>query len=117
MLTQDNHSEPLSVKDFHILYTLALGPLHGYALVKDVEERTGGAVTLDPANLYRRLHRFAHDGLIEEAKAPEGEDDGRRRYYRLTEPGRRAVEAEVSRMSALVSHARRHGVRLEASSG
>lgn len=105
---------PLTAKDFHILYALTLRSMHGYALAQEVEERTEGAVRVEPANLYRRLHGFVEDGLIEEVEAPDEEVDARRRYYAVTDEGRLTVEAEVERMTRLVREARSHGLAPEA---
>lgn len=102
---------PLSVKDFYILFTLAGAPLHGYAIVQEVEDRTDGMIRLEPANLYRRIHRFVAEGLLEESPTPPDEEpDGRRRYYRLTELGRSVLESEVARWSSLVTEAGRVGL-------
>lgn len=102
---------PLSVKDFHLMFSLSDEPLHGYAIVKSVEDRTDGVVRLEPANLYRRIHGFVQSGLLQEATRPEGDDtDSRRRYYRLTPLGRRVLQAEVARWAELVSEAGRRGL-------
>lgn len=102
---------PLSVKDFHILYAFSDGPAHGYAVVKAVEERTDGLVRLEPANLYRRIHGFVEDGLLQETDAPPGEDeDRRRRYYALSGLGREVLAHEVARWRSLVAEAARRGL-------
>lgn len=92
---------PLSARDFHILFVLAGGAAHGYGLVKAIEAQTDGLIRLDPANLYRAIQRMVDDGLVEDAAPPTGGADERRRYYRITELGRRVVSADAERMRSL----------------
>jgi DNA-binding PadR family transcriptional regulator len=99
---------PLKPLEFLLLLGLASGERHGYALKKDVVARTGGKVRPGPATLYRTLSALDDGGLIEESSrrpAPEL-DDERRRYYRITERGRRVVLAEARRLEGLVAAAR-----------
>jgi DNA-binding PadR family transcriptional regulator len=100
---------PLTPAAFHVLLALADGPKHGYLIMKDVEERTGGSVRLGTGTLYGLIKRFLDDELIIEMAA---EDDGheRRRPYRLTPFGRQVARAEALRLEQMVSAAR--GVRL-----
>jgi DNA-binding PadR family transcriptional regulator len=100
---------PLTPAAFHVLLALADGPKHGYLILKEVEERTGGAVRLSTGTLYGLIKRFLDDELIVELPA---EDDGseRRRPYKLTPFGRQVARAEAARLEELVSAAR--GVRL-----
>lgn len=103
---------PLQPRDYLILLTLTPGERHGYGMIRMVEERTGGEVRLDPANLYRALKRLIKEGLVEEAgrrPAPDASDE-RRRYYAITELGRSVVAAEVSRQAELLQIARDYGV-------
>jgi len=89
--TTPNHNALL------ILASLADADRHGYAIKKDVAERTGGDVRLGSTTLYRLLGQLLDDGLIEEARtrpAPQL-DDERRRYFHLTAAGRRALAAEM----------------------
>jgi DNA-binding PadR family transcriptional regulator len=95
---------PLKPEVLHILFSLLDGERHGYAIIKDVEERTGGRVAMRPGVLYRHLHRMLADGLVGESErrpAPD-QDDERRRYYDVTPLGRRVAAAEVSRMREMV---------------
>jgi DNA-binding PadR family transcriptional regulator len=92
---------PLSARDFHILFVLAGGDAHGYGLVKAIEAQTEGMIRLDPANLYRAIQRMVDDGLVEDAETPGDAADERRRYYRITELGRRVVSADAERMRSL----------------
>ena len=99
---------PLKSDVLLVMLALATRPLHGYAIIRDVEERTGGEVLLQTGALYRTLRRLLNDALIEECGRPAGEQgsDERRRYYRLTHLGSAVMDAEVERMSRLVRAAR-----------
>ncbi len=103
---------PLPAASFHILLALAEEDRHGYAILLDVERRTGGEVRLSAATLYRTIQRLLEEGLIVElAERPAPElDDERRRYYRLTEPGTRVARAETARLQKLVRLARSAGI-------
>jgi DNA-binding PadR family transcriptional regulator len=93
---------------FHILLALAQGERHGYGILKDILEQTDGDVRLGPGTLYGTLQRLMEAGLVEEVPgiAPETDHDSRRRYYRITRQGRRALGADVERMDSLVRAAR-----------
>jgi DNA-binding PadR family transcriptional regulator len=97
---------PLTSVVFEILVTLASGDHHGYSILVDVRERTGEP--LRPGSLYRAIGRLLEDDLVEELdERPDPEiDDERRRYYRLTELGRRVAAAEAARLETQVRHAR-----------
>lgn len=88
---------PLKPADFHILLALAEAPLHGYGIMKEVERESNGGVRLEIGSLYRLLGRLLDTGLIEDASS-----DDRRRYYRITRLGRRALRAEAERLAGLV---------------
>jgi DNA-binding PadR family transcriptional regulator len=96
---------PLTPAAFHVLLALADGVKHGYLILKDVEERTGGDVRLSTGTLYGLIKRFLDDELIVELPV---EDDGRerRRPYRLTPLGRDVASAEAARLQKLVTAAR-----------
>ena len=95
---------PLAPATLHILLSLAGEPMHGYGIMQEVLDRTGGKVRLWPATLYGSLKRLIEAGLIEESgDRPSRElDDARRRYYRLTRLGRRVLDAESARLQELV---------------
>jgi len=95
---------PLKPNWFHILLALSGDEQHGYGIMQEVLERTGGKVRLWPATLYGALKRLMDEDLIEESSnRPVAEaDDARRRYYRLTRLGRRVLEAESRRLEELV---------------
>ena len=95
---------PLRTNWFHILLSLAAGEQHGYGIMLEVSERTGGKVRLWPATLYGSIKRLIEAELIEECyerPAPEL-DDARRRYYRITRLGKRVLDAETKRLEELV---------------
>ena len=94
---------------FHIMLALAQGERHGYGILKDVLQQTGGEVRLGPGTLYGTLQRLLDLSWVEEAGAAPAADE-RRRYYRLTRLGRRALESEVTRLDALLRTARAHRV-------
>jgi DNA-binding PadR family transcriptional regulator len=91
---------------FLILTALAAGAQHGYGIMTDVAEISGGQVRLRPGSLYAALNRLAMEGLVEFDR--EEIVDGRlRRYYRLTPTGGRRLTAEVDRLSRTTAVARR----------
>lgn len=91
---------PLRPRVFHVLLALSKKPQHGYGLKKSIQERTEGAINLDPGGLYRLVARLEGDGLIEPSQSPERDaDDPRRRYYALTDLGRGVLQAEARRLS------------------
>jgi DNA-binding PadR family transcriptional regulator len=102
---------PLPSATFHILLSLAEEDRHGYAIIRNVEERTGGKLKLSAGTLYRSIQRMLEQGLlIETQERPDPElDDERRRYYRLTEFGSSVAKAEATRMAELVKMARASG--------
>ena len=105
-----NYAEPygpLTPAMFHVLLALAGDDLHGYAIFKEVELRTGGKVRLSTGTLYGIIKRLLNDGLIVELRSlPADSDDERRRYYRLTPQGRQVAAAEAERMDEVLSIAR-----------
>jgi len=99
---------PLTPAMFHILLALADKDRHGYEIMREVEERSAGEVRVGPGTLYGSIKRMLNDELIEELdERPDPElDDERRRYYRLTDLGRRVAIAEAKRLEKLVKSAR-----------
>ena len=93
---------------FHILLALADKERHGYDIMREVDERTESKMRLGPGTLYGSIKRMLNDGLIEELdERPDPElDDERRRYYRLSDLGRRIAIAEAERLEKLVKSAR-----------
>lgn len=95
--------KPLPAASLHLVLALLEGENHGYALMRKVEELSGGAVRMGPGTLYGTLNRLLADGLIVEttdAVARTGTE--RRRYYRLTGEGERVARAEIARLRNLV---------------
>jgi DNA-binding PadR family transcriptional regulator len=103
---------PLHRDTFHILVSLADRDRHGYSVMKDVLERTDGALRFSPSSLYASIRRLLEKGLIEELdERPDPEnDDERRRYYRLTRLGRAVAAAEARRLERLLVDARATGL-------
>ena len=99
---------PLKPVTFEILLVLAAEDLHGYAIVKQLEERSGGSMRLEPANLYRTLRTLTDRDLIGETDHPPNQEhnDQRRRYFRITKFGREVARAEAARLARLVEDAR-----------
>lgn len=99
---------PLTPVAFEVLLSVAGGARHGYAVLRDIEERSGGSMQLHTGSLYRTIFRLVNQGLLEELEeAPDPEeDDSRRRYYTMTELGRRVTAAEASRLADRVATAR-----------
>jgi len=96
---------PLPPLPLHILLALvSMGPAHGYALIKRIEEMSPGR-TPSSGSLYLAMARLEERGLLKEADPPEDEAEGdaRRKYYALTPLGRRVLEAESRRLAALVA--------------
>jgi DNA-binding PadR family transcriptional regulator len=101
---------PLPPAVFHILIALGEGEKHGYAVMQEVADRTGGEVRMSPGTLYGSIRKMLDEGLIEESfKRASGEDE-RRRYYKLTRFGRAVAAAEAERLAALLHHARLNGL-------
>ena len=101
----------LPAATFHILLALSDEDRHGYAIIREVEERTGGELKLSAGTLYRSIQRMLEQGLIAETRerpAPE-DDDERRRYYRITPLGAATAKEEARRLSQLVRMARAKG--------
>jgi len=99
---------PLPVSEFQILLALADEERHGYAIRREVAERTDGDVQLGPGTLYGSIKRMVNSGLIAESdeRPDPALDDERRRYYRITPLGRKVAAAEARRMERLVGIAR-----------
>ena len=100
---------PLPAATFQILLALVGEERHGYAIMREVSERTDGALRLGPGTLYGTLNRLLESGLVEEGSERADPDvgDERRRYYRLTKLGLDVARAEAKRLESLVRAARR----------
>lgn len=98
---------PLPASAMHIIVALAAGEKHGYAIMRDIDELSGGSVTMGPGTLYGSIKRMVDQGLVEEAdeRPDPALDDQRRRYYRLAPLGQRVGAAEQARLAALLNAA------------
>jgi DNA-binding PadR family transcriptional regulator len=105
---------PLPPATFHILLAVSGEERHGYAIIQDVEARTGGTLRLSAGTLYRSIARMVEQGLITETtRRRTAEDDERRRYYRITAFGTAVARAEMRRLTDLVRLARASGLSPE----
>lgn len=94
----------------HILLALSDRPRHGYAIVQEIEKRTGGSVRLGTGTLYTALRRLRESGLIAEDRDASRSSERRRRTYALTRRGRSELADQAERLEALVAHARQKKV-------
>lgn len=110
---------PLTPVALNVLLALADGERHGYGIMLEVRERTGGKVRLGPGTLYGAIKRLKEGGVIAESgERPDPKlDDERRRYYRLTGFGNEVLAAEVERLDGLVRAAREKGAYPEPKPG
>jgi DNA-binding PadR family transcriptional regulator len=106
MATRDEVSGflPLPASVMHIVVALADGEKHGYAIMRDVAQVSGGVVRMGSGTLYGSIRRMVDQGLIEETeeRPDPALDDQRRRYYRLTGLGHRVGAAERERLASLI---------------
>jgi DNA-binding PadR family transcriptional regulator len=110
--TRESEPAPLTPALHHVLLALLQGERHGYAIMQDVERITGGTMRMGPGTLYGAVKRLLESGLVEEAgERDDPRVDERRRYYRITAAGHRAVAAETTRLRRLVDFAQgnQHG--------
>lgn len=99
-------SPPLTPAVFYILFALAEGEKHGYAIMKEVETVSAGQFTMGPGTLYTTIQRLLQGALIEETST-SSDSERRRRCYRLSRRGRQVFEVELNRMESLVRSAQR----------
>lgn len=95
---------PLTPAVFHILLALVDAERHGYGIIQEISRQTEGQFRMGPGTLYGSIKRMLVDKLLEESdERPDPTlDDERRRYYRLTNLGRRVARAEAQRLAQLV---------------
>lgn len=101
-----NKLNPLPAAAFHILVALADEDLHGYEIMRRVEEQTGGRTRLGPGTLYSSIQALLEAGFIAEIAGADSQSDDRRRYYKLTASGRKTCRAEAERLADLLRVAR-----------
>jgi DNA-binding PadR family transcriptional regulator len=99
---------PLPSAAFQILLALAGEDLHGYGIMRQVAEQTGGRMRLGPGTLYSSIQTLLEAHVIEQTDAREDRNLGteRRRYYRLTAAGRKLARSEAERLADLLRVAR-----------
>jgi DNA-binding PadR family transcriptional regulator len=95
---------PLTPAVFHILLSLLQGERHGYAIMQDVAALTGNSFSMGPGTLYGTLKRMLEANLVAEAgeRRDPAMNDERRRYYKITDQGRKSALAEAKRLEMLV---------------
>jgi DNA-binding PadR family transcriptional regulator len=100
--------DPVPSAAFQILLALAGGVLHGYAIMRQVEEQTNGRMRLGPGTLYSSIQALLEEGFIVEVESSAVSSAGgeRRRFYRLTSAGRKLARAEAERLADLLRVAR-----------
>jgi DNA-binding PadR family transcriptional regulator len=98
---------PLTPATLHILLALAAGDLHGYAIMQEVARQSNGQYKLGPGTLYENLDKLSARGFVKKSPPSSGEDP-RRRYYRLTQLGRRVLAADIERLKAVLKEAKLH---------
>ena len=101
---KEDHSSflPLSPATLHILLSLAGVELHGYGIMQEVQRQSEGKYKLGPGTLYDNLQKLIERRLVEELGQRPGDDDPRRRYYRLSSLGRGVLTAEIARLDDVV---------------
>jgi DNA-binding PadR family transcriptional regulator len=104
--------DPLPAAAFQFLLSLAGEDLHGYAIMRQVEEQSSGRIRLGPGTLYSSIQALLEEGLIEEVDLSEKSEslDERRRYYRLTSTGRKLARAEAEKLADLLRVARARNI-------
>jgi DNA-binding PadR family transcriptional regulator len=99
---------PLSPATLHVLLALAGEDRHGYGIMQEVARQSEGQYKLGPGTLYDNLQKMMNLGMVEEAASPAGNEDPRRRYYKLTRFGRTVLTADVARLEGVVRQAKLH---------
>jgi DNA-binding PadR family transcriptional regulator len=99
---------PLPSAAFHILLSVADEDLHGYAIMRRIEQQTEGRMRLGPGTLYSSIQALLEEGFIEEVDGNAQDEPGheRRRYYHLTAAGRKLARTEATRLADLLRFAR-----------
>ncbi len=102
---------PLTPRMLHVMLSLTEGPRHGYAIMEEVEECSGGRVRVGPGTLYEALQSLEKKDLVKLSPNKPG-DDPRRRYHKLTSLGRKVLQAEADRLSDLMQVLKEKNVRV-----
>ncbi len=98
---------PLTNLAFHTLVALAEQDRHGYAIIKDIEDRTDRQLSVRSGALYTAIQRLLEVGLVDNASIPDRglASDQRRKYYRITQLGRQVAALEGARLARMVDSA------------
>ena len=104
--SQIKNAQPLTPAVFHILFALADGPLHGYAIMQAVDDVSGPGLRMGPGTIYGSIQRMEEAGLVREL----GSNDAKKRRYALTSKGRKALRAESERLAHLSDLVRAKGL-------
>ena len=101
--TETGRRVPLKPVEFLVLAVLSDLPLHGYGIVREIDDRTQGKVQLRPGDVYRVIYRLRERGLLDDAgrRAPGDLDDERRTYYRITPLGREVATEEAELLAQI----------------
>jgi DNA-binding PadR family transcriptional regulator len=99
---------PLPAAAFQIMLSLVDDDLHGYEIMRRVEEQTGGRTRLGPGTLYSSIRALLNAGFIAEvmSRGDESLNHERRRYYRVTAAGRKVTREEAERLADMLRVAR-----------
>ena len=97
---------PLSSASLHILVSLAGEDLHGYGIMQEVKRQSEGKYKIGPGTLYDNLQKLMDQQLVQQIGRKPGDNDPRRRYYRLTALGRSVLAAEAGRLENMLRQAR-----------
>ena len=98
---------PLPTAPFFVLFALAEKEKHGYRIMQDIRDLSGGTVSVGPATLYTTIKKLSDQGLIRETS---NASEDRRRTYALTPAGRRLLDAEFHRQQQVLDLARKKRV-------
>lgn len=99
---------PLTPATLHILLALAGEDRHGYAIMQEVARQSNSQYKLGPGTMYENLDKLSERGLVKRISTRSPGDDPRRRYYRLTELGRRVLSADIERLKSVIKQAALH---------
>ena len=111
----EHPDSPLAPAAFLILFALATGDKHGYAIMQEARKLSDHALQIGPATLYTTIQRLLDWDRIREVPGPE-HGDTRRKYYRLTGAGKAALNTELARMEAIVKKSKAMRLRTAESS-
>jgi DNA-binding PadR family transcriptional regulator len=98
---------PLTPAVFYVLFSLADGEKHGYAIMQETSVLSDGKFRMGPGTLYTTLQRLLDLELIEEVEKKHSSEDSRRRYYRLAGHAKSLLQDELARIDSVVRLARR----------